>query len=280
MQAALTAAERGHKVILYEAADSLGGALRCEEKVPFKRLLSGYLDYQARMISRAPVDVRLREAVNPAVAAAVDANVVIAALGGRPCVPGIPGIGGDNVLGAEEAYYHPEKTGAKVVILGGGLAGIELGIFLSGLGRRVTIIEMMETLSDGGNPVHGLALINEIKRYQIQVSTSTRAIEIGGDGVIGEYVGSAYTLPPTPTVQAAVLHSNVFGRVVKSDAEEGSTKLFEADTIIYAVGRQPLLDEADGLRFCAPEFHQIGDCLTPKNILHATRMAFAVARDI
>jgi len=280
MQAALTASQRGHKVILCEKAGRLGGALRCEEKVPFKKHLAEYLDYQARMISRAPIDVRLDTAVTPDLAKAADADVIIAALGARPLVPDIPGINGMNVLGAEEVYYHPERAGRNVVILGGGLVGIELGIFLSGLGCRVTIIEMMDALSDGGNPVHGLALVNEIKRYDIQVVTSTRAVEINEKGVTGEYVGSAFTLPSCPTVQKAALQGNSFGRVVRSDVEEGDKKLFEADTVIYAIGQQPLHAEADALRFCAPEFHQIGDCLTPKNMQQATGMAFTVARDI
>jgi 2,4-dienoyl-CoA reductase-like NADH-dependent reductase (Old Yellow Enzyme family)/thioredoxin reductase len=280
MQAALTASQRGHKVILYEKGNRLGGKLRCEEKVPFKKHLSDYLDYQARMISRAPIDIQLSTEVTPELAKAAEADVIIAALGARPVIPKIPGIYGKNVLSAEEAYYHPERIGKIIVIIGGGLVGIELGIFLSGLRLKVTIIEMMETLSDGGNPVHGLALINEIKKYGIQVSTATRAAEINEKGVIGEYVGSAFTLPLCPTVQAAVLQSNSFGRVVRADAEEGSKKLFGADTVIYATGQQPLHDEVDALRFCAPEFHQIGDCLTPKNIQQATGMAFTIARDI
>ena len=68
--------------------------------------------------------------------------------------------------------------------------------------------------------------------------------------------------------------------MVRADAEVGSRKLYEADTVIYATGRQPLQAEADALRFCAPEFHQIGDCLIARNIQQATRMAFAVARDL
>ena len=280
MQAALTAAERGHEVVLCEREDRLGGVLRCEDKVPFKRLLGEYLDYQARMIARAPIEVRLGTAVTPELAEAVAADVVIAAVGGRAAVPPISGIAGENVLGAEEAYRHPDKTGRRVLVLGGGLAGIELAIYLSGLGRAVTIMEMMETLSDGGNPVHGLALINEIKRYGIQVSTSTRAAEITRRGAIGEYVGNLYTLPPCPTVQAAVLQSNSFGRAVRAEAEVGSRRLFEADTVIYATGREPLHAEAGALRFLAPEFYQIGDCLAPRNMLEATRMAYAVARDL
>jgi len=280
MEAALVASQRGHNVILCEKSDRLGGALRCEEKVPFKKLLSGYIEYQARMVSRAPIDVRLRTEATPELAKATGADAIIAALGARPIVPKIPGIGGTNVFGAEEAYYHPERTGKEVVVVGGGLAGIELAIYLSGLGRSVLIMEMMETLSDGGNPVHSLALINEIRKFAIRVSTATKAVKINEKGVIGAYVGSAYTLPPCPTVQAAVLQSNVFGRVVRADAEEGSRTLFEADTVIYAVGQRPLQEEADALRFCAPEFHQIGDCLSPRNIQQATRTAFAVARDL
>ncbi len=280
MQTALTASERGHKVILCETGDRLGGALLCEERVPFKKLLAGYLGHQAWMITRAPIEVRLNTAVTPGYAKEIGADVVIAALGARPLRPAIPGIEGVNVMDAESAYRQPERVAERVVIIGGGLAGIELGIYLSSLGRQVTIMEMMETLSDGGNPVHGLALINEINRYAIRVTTATRATEIDDRGVVGEYVGAMFTLPPCPTVQAAVLQSNSFNRVVRADAEVGSRDLFEADTIVYATGREPPHSEVDGLRFSAPEFHQIGDCWIPRNVQQATRMAFAVARDL
>jgi 2,4-dienoyl-CoA reductase-like NADH-dependent reductase (Old Yellow Enzyme family)/NADPH-dependent 2,4-dienoyl-CoA reductase/sulfur reductase-like enzyme len=288
MQAALTAVERGHDVVLCEKGGRLGGALRCEDEVPFKRLLREYLDYQERMVRRAPIDVRLGANVTADVAAAVDADVIVAALGARACVPDLPGIDrqgggggqGPNVLGAEEAYRRPDRVGAKAVILGGGLSGIELAIFLSGLGRSVTILEMMETLSDGGNPVHGLALANEIKRYAVQVSTATLATEVNDQGVVGEYVGDRFTLPPCPTVQAAVLNSTSFSRSIRGDAEMGSRTLFPADTVVYATGRLPLDEEAAALRFGAPEFYQIGDCFLARNVLEATRMGFAVARDL
>ena len=175
---------------------------------------------------------------------------------------------------------HPDKVGATAVILGGGLAGIELAIFLAGLGRKITIVEMMEALSDGGNPVHGLALTNEIKRYGVEVRTATLAVEVNERGVVGEYVAAAYTLPPIPTVQAAVLNSSSFSRSIRGDAEIGSRTLFSAETVVHATGRQPLLVEADALRFSAPEFQQIGDCFMARNVLEATRMGFAVARDL
>ncbi len=280
MQAALTAAERGHRVVLLEKRDRLGGVLLCEERVPFKRLLGQYLAYQVRQVTNNGVEVKLGTPADPELARSLEPEVIIAAVGSRAAVPSIPGIGDPRVLGAEQAYLEAERTGRRVVVLGGGLVGIELAVYLASLGRQVTIMEMQEILSDGGNPVHGLALMKEIRRYGIEVVTATRAVEITDEGVVGQYVGSALTLPRSPTVEAAVLQSSSFRCVVKSDSEVGSRRVFPADTVVYATGREPCREEVEPLRFCAPEFYEIGDCWCPRNIQEATRMAHAVARDL
>ncbi|MDR2616148.1 MAG: NAD(P)/FAD-dependent oxidoreductase [Oscillospiraceae bacterium] len=248
MQAALTAAERGHRVILCEKSDKLGGTLRCEKDVPFKEKLSLYLDLQAKRVGAANIDLRLGTAVTPALAGEINPDVIIAALGASPVVPRIPGIEGKNVRGAEEIYEDAEKAGRRVVILGGGLVGTELAIFLSEKGREVTIIEMLPQLSDGGNELHGLALDVKLRERGIEVSCSTKAAEITETGVAAE--------------------------------RGGERVFFEADTVIYAVGQKPRAEEADALRFCAPEFIQIGDCLAPKNIRAATEAAYFAAVNI
>jgi NADPH-dependent 2,4-dienoyl-CoA reductase/sulfur reductase-like enzyme len=246
MQAALTAAARGHKVILCEKAGRLGGALRCEEQVPFKEKLSEYLDLQAKRVAEAGIDLRLNTPVTPDLARQLAPDTMIAALGARPVVPRVPGI--ERAVGAEEIYLAPEKAGERVVILGGGLVGAELGIFLAGLGRRVTVMELLPAISDGGNKLHGVALDVKLRELGIELALSTRALEINEKGVVGERA-------------------------------DGQT-LFEADTVIYAVGQAPLWDETDVLRDCAPEFHQIGDGLTPKNIRAATKQAYFIANNI
>ena len=280
MQAALTAAQQGHRVILCERSDRLGGTLRCEEQVPFKRYLSDYLDFQSRQLSQIGVEIRLNTPVTPTLALTLSPDVILAALGARPVKPNIPGIDSPQVMGAEEAYLSPHRTGARVVILGGGLVGIELGIYLSSLGRQVTILEMADTLSDGGNVIHGLALMNEIARYRIEAVTSTRAVKITSEGVIGEYVGSAFTPDPCPTVQKAVLQGASFGKSFQGTAKLGERRCYPADSVIYAVGQAPLRAELDALQFCAPEFYALGDCLSPRSIRWATAEAYAIARDL
>jgi 2,4-dienoyl-CoA reductase-like NADH-dependent reductase (Old Yellow Enzyme family)/thioredoxin reductase len=248
MQAALTAQERGHEVILCEKSGRLGGALLCEDQVPFKKHLAEYIELQTKKIGNTDIQVLLNTEVTPALAESLNPDVIIAALGARPVRPNIQGIDGPNAFSAEEVYYHPEKAGKKIVILGGGLVGTELGIHLANMGKDITIVEMLPALNDGGNLLQGVAIGIELRKLGIGVHLNTKALEINDKGV-------------------------------KVEGPDG-VKLLEADTVIYAVGQKPLRAEADALRFCAPEFYQIGDCLSPKNITEATKAAYQIARDI
>ena len=279
MEAALTASARGHQVILCEKGDRLGGVLLCEKRVPFKHPLSDYLDLQARLIGRSDIEVRLNTAVTPELAQALAPDVIIAALGARPAVPRIKGIDGAGVMGAEEAYGAPDKVGKRVVILGGGLVGTELGVFLAQMGREVTILEMMARLNDGGNPLHAYALSQQIDALGIEVALSVKAVEISNDGVLTEPADVDTGLEPSSTVERAALDSPSYWQMFKAD-EDSKPRLYAADTVIYAVGQLPLWEEAVKIQCCAPEFYMIGDCQSPKNIEQATLTARTVARDI
>ena len=276
MQAALTAAERGHYVILCEKTAELGGVLRCERNVPFKKKLDDYLNAQVLRISRAPIEVRMNTELTPELARSLRPDVIIAALGAQPVVPDITGI--ENALMAEDVYLNPEKAGERVVIIGGGLVGLELGVFLARFGhsrdgaadkeRTVEIVEMLPStlasvseagtsemisnpgqLEAGANVVHGIAISEQLKALpNIRLTVSAKVLEIAADGV--------------------------------TIGERGAQRFIGADTVICAVGRRPLSDEAAVLYDCAPEFYQIGDCVTPKNILTATQTAYQIARDI
>jgi len=253
MQAALSLADRGHKVLLYERESQLGGALRCEEKVPFKKNLMRYLDKQEKAIRDHPsIELHLGILMTSEKAKALGADVVIASLGSQPIKPALKGIEPEDsrILSAEQVYREPGTAGSKIVILGGGLVGIELGIYLAmrsaiPSARHITILEMQEKLGDGGNHLHAKGLAVEIERYKIDVCLNARAVEVKKEGVVAE----------TPS----------------------GTKLFEADTVVYAVGQSPLQEEAMSFHDAAPEFHMLGDCVTPKDITNATSQAFQIA---
>lgn len=253
MQAALTCKERGHDVILCEKSSRLGGVLRCEEDVDFKKNLDYYLNQQESAIKNSDIDLRLSTEITPDYASKVQADVIIAALGAVAVKPPIPGIDGKNVLSAQDAYKAVDRIGQNVVILGAGLVGVELGLHLAKFGKKVTLIEMLSTISDGGNFLHMLGVKFEIQKRGLDIHLNTRAKEITTEGVICE--------------------------TSNGGTSNGETS-FKADTVIYAVGQKPLREEATALNYCAPEVYYIGDCVIPKNITTATATAFITARNI
>ena len=245
MEAALTAAKRGHKVILCEKGPKLGGVLLCEDKVPFKTHLKEYLERQAMLCARAGVEIRLNTTVTPQYAVAQKADVLIAALGARPVKPPVEGIDGANVYAAEEVYLDASKAGQKVVILGAGLVGVEMAIFLAQQGREATLVEILDRPNLENAAMHAMAVMKELRQRKIPMRLNTRATKIRPDGV-------------------------------EIEGPEGKGFL-EADTVIYAAGMRAQRDEAVALSQCAPEFVMLGDCQTPKNIIAATQTAHTAA---
>ena len=248
MQAALTAAEDGHEVILCEKSGRLGGHIRCEENVPFKKHLREYIEQREKLIAKAGIDVRLDTEVTPEYAKAVGADVLIAALGARPVKPPIPGIDGANVLLADDAYTDPGKVGECAVILGGGFVGTELAIYLNSLGKKVEVVEMAEKITTGNNFLQGFAVSIKMEEEGIPLHFKTKAVKIDEKGVVCE----------TP---------------------EGEVR-YDADTVIYAVGQQSLTEETKALYACAPRFYPVGDCVKPGTVSDATLAAMSIARDI
>ena len=190
----------------------------------------------------------LNTELTPEQAEALGADVIIAAIGARAIVPPIPGIDGKNVLPAEYAYVHPDEVGDTVVVLGGGLVGIELSIYLTWLGKHVEIVEMADKLNCGENFVHKMAVDREIRRLALTAHTGTTAKSIDDNGVVCQ-------------------------------GPEGEVR-YDADTVICAVGMRGLQEEAKAYSQAAPLFYQIGDCSRATNMYEANRLGFNVAMDI
>ena len=247
MEAAKICAKRGHDVILCEKSDALGGIMRCEENVPFKKHIKEYLEQQAMYVNKAEnIEVRLNTPVTPELAAEIEPDVIICSIGAKSAKPAIPGI--EKTVDVTEVFADPAKAGKKTVILGGGLAGAELAVYLRDLGVPSTLVEMGPRPNVGDNMLHGMALGIELASPLITKLFGTKVVEVG-DGTV--------------TVEGP----------------EG-TKVLEADTVVCALGQESVTEETEALRFAAPEFFQIGSCLTPGTIYEATRLAYNIAIDI
>ena len=249
MQAAVTAAKRGHQVILCEKSDALGGLLKGEQAIPFKREVYDFAQILARQMEQEGVEVRLNTEVTPASAEAEAPDALIVAVGSRPRIPPLPGIHGSNVIVVNDYYLHTQEVAGEVVVLGGGLSGCECAVHLAREGKSVHIVHRRSEVAADTNVRHRPALLRELEKLHVQLHTGCSGREITPEGVL-----------------------------CADDA--GNTFLVPGGTVICAVGQVACREAADSLLDCAPMVRLIGDCVRPGNITNAVYQGYHAAMDI
>ncbi|MBI2466383.1 MAG: FAD-dependent oxidoreductase [Candidatus Rokubacteria bacterium] len=114
LEAARVAAERGHRVVLLEAATELGGHIRLEAAIPHRQELSGITDYYRRELERLGVETRLGTAATADALRAERPDAVVVATGSRPALPEVP-LDGLTVLTADAVLGGARAAGPVLV---------------------------------------------------------------------------------------------------------------------------------------------------------------------
>lgn len=249
MKAALTAAERGHKVVLYEKASELGGALQFAKHAEFKYGLYEFkhvLEYQLR---HSDVEIKLNVEVTPEIVKIEKPDVLLLATGATPILPPIKGIQSEKVKQAAAIYGNETLVGDCVVVLGGGLVGCETAVHLARLGKKVTIVELREDVALDAEVFYSTAVKLELQKRQVRIMTNTAGQEV---------------------IEAGLLVKT------KQDEEERVS----ADTIVCAVGYRADQTLFSELNKYAPVVERIGDCRTPGKVTNAISDGYYIALDI
>lgn len=133
---AVSAAERGHQVTLFDAAAEIGGQLNVARKVPGKQEFDETLRYFRHQLDAHGVDVRLNTTVGPEDVTGYDEVVV--ATGVTPRTPDIPGVDHPRVLGYLDVLRDDAPVGDRVAILGAGGIGFDVAEFLTDGGDKAS----------------------------------------------------------------------------------------------------------------------------------------------
>lgn len=245
MYAALTAAERGHRVTLMDKGRKLGGALWYTDYDCHKDDMRKFRDHLANRVYRAGVDVQLGVTVTRETIEDFAPDAVILAIGGRPVAPRIPGLH-ENAKYALNVYT--ETPGKKCVMIGGGQVGIEVAMHLGDTGHQVEVLEMLDDYARDALWSHKEAF-RIFKPESMTIHCSTQVTEVTPEGV-------------------------------KALAPDGSEVFYEADSVYYALGFRSPADELESLMTVCPRTAVIGDCKKPARILQATRDGMFAAMDI
>jgi pyruvate/2-oxoglutarate dehydrogenase complex dihydrolipoamide dehydrogenase (E3) component len=192
LEAARSAADRGHEVVLAEAGAELGGqfaiAASLASRPEFGRLIPWYADELARL----GVDVRLRTPVDAVLVSSVDPDEVINATGGVGVRPAIPGMGSDRVRDVRDwlAAPGPVADGETVVIWGADRVGVAAADAIAADGHRVLIVGAQPALAPEAGRREKILAVPRLETnpaVRIELTATVEAIEqdrilLGRDG--------------------------------------------------------------------------------------------------
>ncbi len=215
LAAAKEAALCGHRVILYEKSEELGGQLKIAGALEERRDFGRLADVMAGQARNAGCDIRTSTDIDPETIAAENPDAVIIACGGKPLIPPIPGLEDGNVVMAWDVLSGKAETGNDIIVIGGGAVGIETAVYLAKKGtidndtlaflflnnaeetevlrnaattgiKKVRLIEMLPRLgADIGISTRWVEL-QLLKRYGVESMTDTKAVRILPDGIVVE----------------------------------------------------------------------------------------------
>lgn len=210
MEAAHTAARRGHRVTLLEQRHELGGQLALCATPAHKREMGKLAQFLIRQVHKQGVDVRL--GATQGIAAALDehpADAVIVATGSSPALPAVPGMQRPEVMSAWEAMAAAAPNDRVVVIIGGGSVGVETAMHLAAHGSRITLVEMSDTIATGESPTVLPFIHRELARHGVRVLKQHRLVAIDDAGVhLATPEGSALCIPGEQVVMAVGTRRN------------------------------------------------------------------------
>ncbi|WP_409235175.1 FAD-dependent oxidoreductase [Streptomyces sp. PA5.6] len=136
---AVSAAERGHDVTLFDAADRIGGQLNVARKIPGKEEFDETLRYFRTQLDLRGVTVRLNTVVTADELAQDAFDEVVVAAGVTPRTPDIPGIDHPSVVGYLDVLRDEAPVGERVAIIGAGGIGFDVAEFLTDGGEQASL---------------------------------------------------------------------------------------------------------------------------------------------
>lgn len=253
MQLAMTAAERGHKVELWERADELGGQILLAAKLPGQQNFLDLVRYLSARLEQLGVTVRLGTEANEASLAASDADVVAIATGAQARRPHIAGADDPRVCDMWQYLRGDATLGDDVamVVQEDHIAPLAFADMLGMQGKRVT----MFIQTNGPAPL--------VSRYSIGTLLG-RVSEAGVKLVCTEKV-VGIELP-------RIITRHSYSQI--ESVHEGF------DSVVLACGGTPRAELYHAIEEMRPDVHLLGDAYAPRRIVFATLQGYELGKRI
>jgi len=268
MEAARVSALRGHEVDLFEKNSELGGVFIAAAAPSFKDDDRKLLAWYKRQMELLPINVHMNTEVTKDMIEGYDE--IFVATGATERKLPIPGFDASNVTYAIDTLLNKNINGENVIVVGGGLTGCEIAIDLAKEGKKVTIVEMADTIINAKNlsAANYNMLLEMIDFYKINVMKKS-VVESYADGV---------AKVKTHEINNPNCNNRALRMVCLGPEGEDHIHEIKADHIVVSVGytaNQALYEEIKG-----EHTYLIGDAEKPTNIMDAIWKAYEIAMNL
>jgi 2,4-dienoyl-CoA reductase-like NADH-dependent reductase (Old Yellow Enzyme family)/thioredoxin reductase len=269
MQAAITCAERGHDVTLYEKAGELGGQMLHAKYFSFKWPFNELRLWMIAELGRKGVKVELNHEPTPEEITAGGYDTVIAAAGAKATLPNIEGMyhedGTPALKTCHDVIGHEAEYPKNLIMVGCSETGVETACYLAENGHNITCLTRQNVLAKDASPLHSITI----------------AFEKPNNPQTGEPYFAPYweRFENLKGITQATTTKVTDTTVTYVDAD-GAEHTLEADQVIVCGGVKPYLDGALKYAGTAPEFRMIGDVDGATNMVSALRSAYITGNQI
>ncbi len=235
--AALGASMKGHKVILWEKSDRLGGQLNIAGLPKGREEFLVLAEHLENIVFNSEIEVHLNKEANIEDIKRERPDWVIIATGASPITPPIQGVDMDHVHQAWDVLEGKAYVGRRVVVIGGGAVGVETALDLAERGtldgedlkfllindvedpnhlkelcikgtKEITLIEMLDSIGKDIGKSTRWTMMRDMKIFGVKHYTHTKALKITDKGVEVDMKGERKLLPADSVVLAAGSKSN------------------------------------------------------------------------
>jgi 2,4-dienoyl-CoA reductase (NADPH2) len=261
---ACVAAQRGHAVTLFDAAEQIGGQFNMAKRIPGKEEFYEALKYYGRQLELTGVDLRL--GVRAGVEDLEDFEEVVLATGVTPRTPEIEGVGHEKVLSYIDVLAGSAEVGRRVAIIGAGGIGFDVSEFLGHASHNGPEFPTPEEFSRQWGIDMSLQARGGVKDVEAEPEPLAREIWLlqrkatKPGKSLGKTTGWVHRLSLNKRgvrMLAGVTYRRIdeFGLHIEHDGKE---KLIEVDHVIICAGQEPCRELVAPLRSAGLKVHLIG----------------------
>ncbi|WP_291650192.1 FAD-dependent oxidoreductase [Clostridium sp.] len=210
LEVAIELKDRGHNPILCEASDSLGGQFVLAGAAPRKEEMKEAAIAMGEMAKRKGVEIKLSTPVTTEVIKDINPDEVIIATGAEPIKLNVSGADLPHVTNSHDILSGKAKVNGDVVVIGGGLVGLEVAEYLSGNVNKITVVEMLNEVAKDLGQLRKICVMENLYHEGIKTITEAKCVEIKEKSIVIDKNGVIEEVPCDSVIVAIGARSRNF----------------------------------------------------------------------